>query len=170
MRDVRRMSKKIAIRVVVLLVAALGIFVVWPVVSLFIPREGTAARPSDLRAVGAKAGTRIASTLTNSLIQKFPFDGPIEWKLIFIKDTAVFLSGKVDTNGLHQFVSSHPDTRFIWSGAGIELEEGWPSSNDYPTTRWTNIWFKTAWDFKGCGTSIEGTVDCQSCRVNFRVW
>ncbi len=167
---VRRMSKKITIRVLLLLVAAFGAFIVYSVASVFIPRQGTAIRVSDLQAVYAKAGPRIASTFTNSLIQKFPFGGPIDWKLIFFKDTALFLSGKVDTNGLHQFISSNPDTRFLWSGAGSEIEEGWPSAKDYSTTTWTNLWFKTEWDVQGYPTSIEGRVDLRSDLVTFQVW
>ena len=166
------MPKKITVRVLLLLVAAFGVFIAYSVVSVFIPRQGTAARISDLQAVYAKAGPRIASTFTNSLIQKFPFDGPINWKLIFFKDTAVFLYGKVETNGLHQFISSHPDTRFLWMGDSNECEEGWPRTNKcWPaTTIWTNVWFNTGWDVPGSPTSIDGRVDLRSGTVAFRVW
>jgi hypothetical protein len=165
------MKKSLIIRVVLFLVAAFGIFVVYSVVSVFIPRHGTVAHVSDLQAVYAKAGPSIGSTFTNSLLQKFPFEGPIDWKLIFFKDTALFLSGRVDTNGLHQFISSHPDTRFIWTGADSEVEEGWPSDKVWPTTtEWTNIWFKSEWTVEGYPTSIEGSVDLRSDLASFQIW
>jgi hypothetical protein len=151
-----------------LLVVALGIFVLYSVLSIFIDRHGTAARVSDLQKVYSKAGPQIAATFTNSLIQQFPFDGPIDWTLIFFKDPMVFLYGKVDTNALHKFISSHPDTRFLWSGAGNEIEEGWPSGKDYPTTTWTNIIFQTEWVVDGYEASIQGTVDFRSRIVTIR--
>ncbi len=162
------MSKKITIRVVLLLVVAFGVFVIYSVSSLFIPRYGTVASVSGLRKVYDKVGGPIATASTNSLIQQFPFDGPIGWKIIFFKDTMVFLNGKVDTNRLHQFISSHSDTRFLWSGAGNESEEGWPSGKDYPTTTWTNIWFRSDWVVEGYEAMTEGRVDLRSCIVTFR--
>ena len=163
--SVRRMSKKITIRVVLLLVTAFGVFVVYSVASVFIDRHGTVASVSDLQKVYGKAGPQIAATFTNSLIQHFPFDGPIDWKLILFKDPMVFLYGKVDTNALHQFISSHPDTRFLWSGAGNELEEGWPSGKEYATTTWTNIDFRSDEVVDGYGASIQGTIDFRSRTV-----
>jgi hypothetical protein len=164
------MSKKITIRVVLLLVGAFGVFVVYSVASLFIPRYGTVASVSDLQKVYNKVRGPIATASTNSLIQHFPFDGPIGWKIIFFKDPMVFLSGRVATNRLHQFISSHPDTRFLWSGAGNESEEGWPSSKDYPSTTWTNIWFKTDWVVEGYSAVIEGKIDLQSCVGTVQSW
>jgi hypothetical protein len=164
------MSKKIAIQIGALLLVAFGIFVLCGVVSIFIPRHGTAAHVSDLQTVCAKAGPGFTSTFTNSFVQKFPFDGPIDWKLIFFKDTALFLSGRVDTNKLEQFIISQPDTKFDWSGVDNAFEEGWPSAKDYPTTTWTNIWFRKEWKFEGYPMSIEGTVDIQSDSVTFRIW
>jgi hypothetical protein len=164
------MSKKLTIRVVLSLAAAFGIFIVYSVVSLFIPRYGTVASASDLKRVYAKVGGPIAASCTNSLIQQFPFDGPISWKIIFFKEPIVFLNGKTDTNRLHQFISSHPDTRFIWSGAGNEGEEGWPNGKDYPSTTWTNLWFKTVLVIEGYDAVIEGQIDLQSCLGTIRSW
>lgn len=164
------MSKKIAIRVVVSLAAAFGIFVVYSVVSLFIPRYGTAANVSDLKSVYAKVGGPIAASCTNSLIQQFPFDGPISWEIIFFKEPLILLNGKADTNRLHQFISSHPNTRFIWSGAGNEGEEGWPNGQDYPTTIWTNISFKTVLVIEGYDAVIEGQIDLRSRIGTVRSW
>jgi hypothetical protein len=169
---VRRMKKTLTILAVLALAVMFGAFVVYSVVSV-LPRHGTAACVSDLQqAVYAQAGPRIGSTFTNSLVQKFPFDGPVDWKLIFFKDTALFLSGRVDTNGLHQFISSHPDTKFIWSGSRNEGEEGWPSDNKcWPaTTTWTNVWFRNEWNFEGYPTSIEGRVDLRSGSATFQIW
>ena len=157
------MSKKLTIRIVSLLAGAFGVFIVYSTASLFIPRYGTVGGVSELPKVYGKVGWPIATASTNSLIQQFPFDGPIGWRIIFFKEPMVFLSGRVATNRLHQFITSHPDTRFLWSGAGNEGEEGWPSSREYPSTRWTNIWFKTDWVVDGYGGAIEGNIDLQSC-------
>jgi len=162
------MSRKIIIRVVSLLVAAFGIFVIYFVVSVFIPRHGAVINISDLQKVYNKAGPQVAATFTNSLIQKFPFDGPIDWKLILFKEPMVFLSGRVDTNALHQFISDHPTTRFLWSGAGSKIEEGWPSDKDYPTTTWTNIFFDASWAVEGYKADIQGTIDVRSRMVMIR--
>jgi hypothetical protein len=164
------MSRMNTIRVVLFLVAGFGVFIVYSVASAFIPRHGSVASASDLRKVYDKVGGSIAATSTNSLIQQFPFDGPIGWRIIFFKDPMVFLNGKVDTNGLRKFISGHPDTTFIWTGAGSELEEGWPSDNVcWPTTtEWTNIWFTTELVVDGYGACIEGNVDCRSRIVTFR--
>jgi hypothetical protein len=164
------MSKKLTIRVVLSLAVAFGIFVVYSAVSLFIPRYGTVASASDLKRVYAKVGGPIAASCTNSLIQQFPFDGPISWKIIFLKEPIVFLNGKADTNQLHQFISNHPDTRFLWSGVGNESEEGWPDGKAYPTTTWTNIWFKTVLIIDGYDAVIEGQIDLQSRHGTIRSW
>jgi hypothetical protein len=153
------MSEKITIRIVLFLAAAFGIFILYSVVSVFIPRHGTVASVSDLEKVYSKAGPQVTATFTNSLIQKFPFDGPIDWKLIRFKEPMVFLTGRVDTNALRQFIGDHATTKFLWSGANNENEEGWPSSKDYPTTTWTNIWFDAVWIVGGYEADIKGTID-----------
>lgn len=56
------MSKKITIRVVFLLIAAFGIFILYSVVSVFIPRQGTVTSVSELQKVYSKAGPQIAAT------------------------------------------------------------------------------------------------------------
>ena len=156
--------------VILLLAVALGIFVVYPIVSLFIPRHGTVARVLDLQKVYNKAGPRIAATFTNSLIQKFPFNGPIDWKLILFKDSIVYLNGKVDTNALHQFITSNPGTKFMWTGADNEFETGWPNSKDYATTTWTNIIFKTEVVAGPYGTCIQGNLDLCSGLVTLQTF
>ena len=161
------MSKKTATRVVLPLVVVFGGLVFYSISSL-LPRHGTAASLSDLQQVYSKMGPQIAATFTNSLIQQIPFTGPIYWKLFFVKDPCVVLVGKVDTNALHQFISSHPDTKFLWSGAGNENELGWPSGREYPTTTWTNIWFKTEKVVEQQASVIEGTVDLSSCMATVR--
>jgi hypothetical protein len=93
-----------------------------------------------------KAGTEVGSTFTNSLIQTFPFDGPINWQFSLFKDPFVILTGKIDTNKLHQFIVDNPSTRFFWEGVGNNSEnyseEGWPDAKTYPTTTWTNVIFR----------------------------
>jgi hypothetical protein len=162
------MLKKIIFRVGLLLVVAIASFVVYSVLSLFIPRYGAVANVSDLRNIYAKVGGPIAAVATNSLIQQFPFDGPISWRIILFKDPIVFLNAKTDTNRLHQFISNHPDTTFLWSGAGGEVEDGWPAGSHYPSTTWTNIWFEKDWVVEGYEVNTEGKVDLRSCMVSFR--
>ena len=159
------MSKKITIRVVLFLVMAFGIFVVYSIVSAVMTRQGTMANVSELQKVYSQAGPLVAATFTNSLIQKFPFDGPIGWKLIKFPDPMVFLTGRVDTNGLRQFISDHATTRFWWVGAGNETEEGWPSNKDYATTTWTNIWFEAMWVVGGYDANIRGNIDFRTRMV-----
>jgi hypothetical protein len=93
------------------------------------------ASVSDLQKVYSKAGQQIAATFTNSLIQKFPFDGPIEWKLIFFKDPMVFLYGKVATNALHSFIISHPGTRFLWVAQAMKLKRDGRAVRNTPQQR-----------------------------------
>jgi hypothetical protein len=160
--------KKIIIRTVLFVVAAFGIVYLGFVVSLFIPRHGTARSISDLQKVYSKGGPQIAATFTNSLIQKFPFDGPIDWRLIFVKEPELFLTGKVDTNALHQFINDHTNITFLWAAAGNEFEEGWPDSREYPTTTWTNLYFKGDWTVEGFNAQIRGNVDLRSRVVMLR--
>jgi hypothetical protein len=161
------MSKKITIRVVLLLVVAFGIFVVYSVVSLFIPRYGTVASVSDLQKAYNKVGGPIAATFTNSIIQQFPFDGPIGWKVIFFKDPMVFLNGKVNTDALHKFVSDNPAAQIFWSGVDANgrdwSADSWPSTSEYPTVTWKTMTFGTPHD--GRPSVIDGTVDLPSCKV-----
>lgn len=164
------MSKKNKIRALLLLATAFGIFFVYSIVTVFIPRYGTAPHEADLQTVCAEAGPRFVCTLTNSFVQNFPFDGPIGWKLIFFKDTALFLSGRVDTNRLQQFIFNQPDAEFLWTGANGEGEIRWPNNKDYPTTTWTNIWFRKQWSYEGYPMSVEGTLDIRSDSFTFRIW
>ena len=167
---VRRRSRimTIVLAVVIIVAVAFGLDVLYCAWMVFIPHRGTVTNVSALHKVYNKAGPQIAATFTNSLIQQFPFTGPIDWRLFFFKDPCVVLVGKVDTNALHQFISSHPDTRFLWSGAGNEIEEGWPSGKEYARTTWTNIWFHTEKVVEEQASVIEGTVDFSTCMATVR--
>ncbi len=162
------MTKKITIRVVLFLIVAFGIFVLYSSVLVFIPRHGTVANVSDLQKVYSKAGPQVAATFTNTLIQKFPFDGLIDWRLISFKEPMVFLTGRVDTNALHQFISNQAATRFMWSGTSHEVTEGWPNARDYATTTWTNIFFDAAWVVEGYEADIQGSIDFRMRMVTIR--
>jgi hypothetical protein len=163
------MPKNIVIRVALLLIVAFGIFVFYSVGSLFIPRHGRVANVSDLRKVYGKGGRVVAATFTNSLIQSFPFDGPVEWRLILFKEPMVFLSGKVDTNVLPRFIRDHAPARFIWSGAHNEIEEGWPDASAWPRTTWTNVYFDSNWLVEGgYAAGIQGWIDVQKSMVTIR--
>ena len=139
---------KITIRVILLLVAAFGIFCLCSVVSLFIPRHGEATHVSDLRRAFSKAGPEIEAVFTNSLIQTFPFDGTIEWHLTLFKDPYLSLDGQVDTNALPEFVSANPGTEFLWSGTTMMF--GTPHTNQFVAV-------------------IDGTFDSVSNRVHFLI-
>jgi hypothetical protein len=127
-----------------------------------------------LQEVYQKGGAQVASTFTNSLIQKFPFEGPIDWRLQYWKAQCIILTGKVDTNALRQFISDHPTTEFLWSGTnatgGNNVEEGWPDAKDYPTTSWEDMLFKTQITVGGYSAVIEGWVDFPACTVTIQCW
>ncbi|MGC9943032.1 MAG: hypothetical protein ABSE48_14470 [Verrucomicrobiota bacterium] len=167
---VRHIAMKFAIRVILLSVAAFVIFCVCSVVSLFIPRHGEAAHVSDLRSAFSKAGPEIEAIFTNSLIQKFPFDGTIEWRLTLFKDPYLSLDGRVDTNALRTFVSAHSGTQFYWSGTDDTNQnwfaDEWPTKKKYPSVTWTSITFGTP-HTNQFGAVIDGTLDIVSNRVHF---
>jgi len=166
----RWMEMKIVIRAMLLLIAAFGIFVLYSVVSLFIPRHGTVTSVSDLPRVFSKAGPQFAATFTNSLIQKFPFDGPIHWKLVLFKDPWGYLNGRVDTNALHKFVTDNSGTQFRWFGTYTNGDEedadDWPSKDEYPSVFWKSITFGTPHTNEYTAV-IDGTLDIVSNRADF---
>jgi hypothetical protein len=163
---------KITIRVILLLVAAFGIFCLYSVASLFIPRHGEATRVSDLQSAFSKAGPEIEAVFTNSLIQKFPFDGAIEWRLILFKDPFLSLSGRVDTNALRTFVSANSGTQFYWSGTDTNGQDWsadeWPTKNEYPSVYWKSMMFRTP-HTNQFSAVIDGTFDIVSNRVLFLI-
>jgi hypothetical protein len=163
---------KITVRVILLLVAAFGIFCVYSVVSLFIPRHGEATHVSDLRSAFSKAGPEIEAVFTNSLIQKFPFDGTIEWRLTLFKEPFLSLDGRVDTNSLRTFVSANSGTQFYWLGADTNghdwSADEWPTKDEYPSVHWKSIMFRTP-HTNQFGAVIDGTFDIVSNRVHFLI-
>lgn len=163
---------KITGRVILLLVAAFGIFCVYSVVSLFIPRHGETTRVSDLRSAFSKAGPEIEAVFTNSLIQKFPFEGAIEWRLILFKEPILSLDGRVNTNALRPFVSTNAGTQFFWSGTDGTNKDGfageWPTKEEYPSVNWTSMSFGTP-HTNLFGAVIDGTIDMVSNRVHFLI-
>ena len=168
------MTKKIINWIGVLLFAAFVIFVVCPVVSLFIPRTGEAGHASDLQKAFREGGPWIEASFTNSLIQKFPFDGAIAWRLTFLKEPFLSLSGRVNTNALRAFVSANSGTRFYWSGrdaAGQNwvADDGWPTKEEYPSVNWTSMIFGTP-HTNQFGAVIDGTFDMVSNRVRFLIY
>ncbi len=169
---VRRMAKKIINWIAVLLGAGFLIFVVCPIVSLFIPRYGEATRVSDLQRAFGKAGPEIEATFTNPLIQSFPFEGAIEWRLTFFKDPFLSLDGRADTNALRTFVSANSGTQFYWSGTDTNGQDRsvdeWPTKDDYPSVHWKSIMFGTP-HTNQFGAVIDGTFDIVSNRVHFLI-
>lgn len=169
------MSKKFIIRVILLLVAISGIYVVFCVLSALIPRHGTVASVSDLQRVFNKAGPEIAVTFTNSLIQNFPFAGKVNWELGLFKMRHVTLSGKVDTNALHQFVISHPSTLFAWSGVDKNGQnwgtaESWPLGEKNPRIIWHSVSFKLDPAGGGYAAVIQGDVEFPSSMGTVTSW
>jgi hypothetical protein len=161
---------KIAIQVILLSVAAFVIFCVCSVVSLFIPRHSEATHVSDLRSAFSKAGPEIEAIFTNSLIQTFPFDGAIEWRLTLFKDPYLNLYGRVDTNALRTFVSAHTNTQFFWYGTDGTNQnwsaDEWPTKEEYPSVNWTSMSFGTP-HTNQFGAVIDGTIDIISNRIHF---
>lgn len=159
------MGKKPVTWIILLLVTAFGIFIIYPIVSLFIPRHGEVGHISELQNTFREAGAEIEATFTNSLIQRFPFDGPITWRLTFMKDPFLSLHGRVDTNALRAFVSTNSGTQFFWSGtdtAGHDwAADEWPTKEEYPSVNWTRMGFRTS-DTNQFTAVIEGTFDMVS--------
>lgn len=105
----------------------------------------------------------------------FPaFDGPVNWRLQYWKAPCVILTGKADTNALHQFINDHPVTECIWSGTnangGNNIETGWPDPKDYPTTYWKSMWFQTEAVVGGYKAVIKGWVDFPAADVTIQSW
>ena len=150
--------------VAIILIAALGIIYSLFIVKMLVGEHGTVNSVSVLQKVYNKAGPAIAATFTNSVIQKFPFDGPIDWRLQFLKDPMVILMGKVDTNALRQFIKDNPSTQFGWSGIDKNGQnwgaEGWPDAKEYPTVTWESMSFRAP----DLGTSnapeYSAVIDC----------
>ena len=162
---------------VIILIAALAITFLWfDTIKPFLGEHGTTNNIFALQKIYKKAGSGISTTFTNSLIQKFPFDGPTDWRLIFFKDPRVILIGKVNTNSLHQFINDNPTTQFVWDGIGTNGEnygeEGWPDAKIYSTTTWTNLFFRSpnVNDVQQSSNGqflpvIEGRIEFPSCKV-----
>ena len=163
---------KATVRVILLLVVAFGVFWLYSVVSLFIPRHGEASRVSDLQRAFSKAGPEIEATFTNSLIQKFPFAGAIAWRLTFLKDPFLSLDGRVDTNVLRTFVTANSGTQFFWDGTDASNQswfaDEWPTKEEYPSVKWMSMSFGTPHTNR-FGAVIDGTFDIVSNRVHFRI-
>ncbi|MEJ0090754.1 MAG: hypothetical protein WDM80_13550 [Limisphaerales bacterium] len=164
------MAKKIIKWGLVLLVAGFGSFVVYGVISLFIPRHGEAIHVSELKKAFSKAGPEIEAAFTNSLIQKFPFSGTIVWRLTLLKDPFLTLDANVDPNALRAFIAANSGTQFFWSGTDGSNQnwfaDEWPTKEEYPLVNWTSISFGTT-HTNQFGAVINGTFDIVSNRMHF---
>ena len=167
------MPKLTITKVVLLVFTAFAVFILYSVGSLFIPRHGEATRVSDLRRPFSKAGPAIEAIFTNSLIQKFPFDGPIAWRLVLFKEPMLSISGRADTNALRAFVSAHPGTQFMWTGTdaagGNWLADEWPTTEEYPSVDWKTMKFGTPHTSQ-FSPVIDGALDIVSNRVRFLIY
>lgn len=162
-----RMSKKNIKRIVLLLVVGFCVFVVYSVVSLFIPRQGTVNNVSDLKRIFRQADCVTEASFTNSIIQKLPFNGAIHYRLILFKEPLLVLRGGLNTNTLPAFIRANTNATFVWRGAGNEIEEGWPDAQAYPAAIWTNITFRSEIpvEVAGVGTyaaGVQGEIDLRS--------
>jgi hypothetical protein len=149
----------------IILAIALGMIFARYAFKNLIYDHGTVDKVSILGKIYHKAGSNIETTFTNSLIQTFPFEGKIDWKLQFIKDPMIILTGKVDTNTLNHFVTNNSSTQFVWSGIDNKGQnwsaDGWPSPEEYPAVIWNSMIFKV----EGVGQYppvIEGSVEFSS--------
>ena len=170
------MSRKSSIKIAtIIIVLALGAIIFRWGFRTFIYDHGTATSVSALQNVYQRAGPEIAATFTNSLIQRFPFEGKMDWRLAFIKAPQVWLSGRVDTNAFRQFVNSHPSTRFVWSGVDKNgqnwfASEDWPSAEENARIIWDRVSFKVEPDGGPWAAFIEGEVVFPSCVGTVRSW
>jgi hypothetical protein len=157
-----------------MLIVTLGIISLLYIAKTLVGEHGTVSSVSVLQREYNKAGPEIATTFTNSLIQKFPFDGPINWTFSFFKDPFVALSGKVDTNKLHQFIIDNPSTHFGWSGIDKNGKnwfagDSWPTAEENSTITWDSMFFRSpnagTEDAEKYSGFIDGTVEFPSCKV-----
>ena len=165
------MSRKNSIILITLVaLAALGVIAF----KTFVYDHGTVSKVGLLKRVFNRAGTQINATFTNSLIQQFPFEGPIAWKLQFIKMQQVILSGKIDTNALRQFARDHSSTNFIWYGVGKngqnwEAEE-FPTAEEMANLKTFNGAFRVNPVGGGYAAVIEGSFEFPACIGVLRSW
>ena len=168
------MHRKTLIKIALFGVAAFGIIFIYHVAKQFMGEVGVADNVSNLQKVYQKGGAQVAATFTNSLIQKFPFEGPINWRLQYWKAPCVILTGKVDTNALHQFINDNPTTQFLWSAVNANgesnMEEGWPDAKNFPAATWKTMWFQTEKILGKSEAVIKGTVDFPTCTVTIQSW
>jgi hypothetical protein len=134
--------------------------------------QGWVSSVAALHRPFTKAGSQIAATFTNSLIQTFPFKGDIEWRLGFIKDPMLSVAGDVDTNALQKFVSANSGIQFFWSGTDTNGQDWsadeWPTKDAYPSVNWKTMTFGTP-HTNGITAVIDATLDIVSNRVHFLI-
>ena len=170
---VRRMPGKASSNsrlALIALVVALVFFGLRWVYHVVIFDQGRVSSVAALQRPFTKAGSQIAATFTNSLIQTFPFKGEIEWQLGFIKDPMLSVAGDVDTNALHKFVSANSGIQFFWSGTDTNRHnwsaDEWPTKDEYPSVNWKTMTFGTP-HMNEFIAVIDATLDIVSNRVHF---
>jgi len=134
--------------------------------------QGRVSSVAALHRPFTKAGSQIAATFTNSLIQTFPFKGDIEWRLGFIKDPMLSVAADIDTNALLKFVSANSSVEFFWSGTDASGQnwsaDEWPTKDAYPSVSWKTMTFGTP-HTNGFTAVIDATLDIVSNRVRFLI-
>lgn len=141
------MRKQRVVQIVSLVaILAIGSVILWHAFRFFAGERGVANGVSDLFEVYRKAGSAVGSTFTNSLIQQFPFEGPIDWHLGYWADPFVSLSGRVNSNALHRYIAANASVQFIWSGVNTNgqdvSEEGWPNEKEHQATVWRSLFVR----------------------------
>jgi hypothetical protein len=111
----------------------------------------------------------VATAFTNSLIRDFPFDGPVEWRLILFKEPMVFLNGRVNTNALRRFVADQEEGVFPWSGSRDDKQDGGRDAETWSEAIRTGMVFRSAWIVEGgYEASIQGEIDVRDWTVKFQ--
>jgi hypothetical protein len=157
---------------VIALILGLGFLGLRWVYHTMIFDQGRVSSVAALHRPFTKAGSQIAATFTNSLIQTFPFKGDIEWRLGFIKDPMLSVTGEVDTNALQKFISANSGIQFFWSGTDASgrdwSADEWPTKDAYPSVNWKTMTFGTP-HTNGFTAVIDATLDIVSNRVHFLI-
>lgn len=127
-------------------ILAIGCVILWNVFRFLAGERGVANGVSDLFEVYRKAGSAVGATFTNSLIQQFPFEGSVDWRLGYWADPFVSLSGRVNSNALQRYISANTSAQFIWSGVNTNgqdvSEEGWPDEREHHATVWRSLFVR----------------------------
>lgn len=135
--------------------------------------KGTTENIAELKNIYRRGGAPLAAAYTNTVIQKFPFSGRINWNLSLFRNPSLSLSGIVDTNNLVGFINLHSTIHFLWHGKskdGVEVMgsgdgsdvDGVVNSEKFPNIKdvtWQKVYFQFEQAVGEHSVIIQGNID-----------